>query len=123
MELATAAKRLAAVVYPMGSGSVRRCKARYGQVGLGAVWYGASSGRPVGDSWSSSRCGAAGLGCGLAGRGLVRHGLVRGCYAAFSRLIQSADRCVSIKWARRGLEWHGGAGHGEVRPILGEKNG
>lgn len=77
MELATAAKRLAAVVYPMGSGTVRRCKARYGQVGLGAVWYGASSGRPVGNSWSSSRCGAAGLGCGLAGRGLVRHGLVR----------------------------------------------
>jgi hypothetical protein len=56
MELATAAKRLAAVVYPMGSGSVRRDKVRHGQ-----ARYGAFSGRPVGNSWSSSRCGLVGL--------------------------------------------------------------
>ena len=53
--------------------------------------------------------------------GMVRLGQVWSCYAAFSRLIQSADRCVSIKWARRGLEWHGGAGHGEVRPLWERK--
>lgn len=42
--------------------------------------------------------------------GMVRLGLVRGCYAAFSRLIQSVERCVSIC----GLAWHGGAGTGMV---------
>ena len=54
MELATAAKRLAAVVYPMGSGTVRHGKVRHGQ-----ARYGAFSGRPVGNSWSSSGCGGA----------------------------------------------------------------
>lgn len=38
MELATAAKRLAAVVYPMGSGAVGRGTARYGVVRWGEVW-------------------------------------------------------------------------------------
>ena len=37
-ELATAAKRLAAVVYPMWSGAVARDTARYGVVRWGEVW-------------------------------------------------------------------------------------
>lgn len=69
-ELATAAKRLAAVVYPMGSGTVRHGKVRHGQ-----ARYGASSGRPVGNSWSSSRCGKVGR--DAVRRGIARCGLAR----------------------------------------------
>ena len=45
--------------------------------------------------------------------GMVRLGPVRSCYAAFSRLIQSADRCVSI--IRSGLVGRGGVWLGSAR--------
>lgn len=43
---------------------------------------------------------------------MVRLGLVRCCYAAVSRLLQSADRCVSI--IRLGEAGLGSAGLGTV---------
>lgn len=57
---------------------------------FGAVWYGASSGRPVGNSWSSSRCGLAGF-C-EARLGPARQGDVR--YAR-----------AGIGWAELGVVW------------------
>ena len=46
----------------MGWGRVRPGMARWGEVGYGKARYGAFSGRPVGNSWSSSRCGEVGHG-------------------------------------------------------------
>lgn len=55
--------------------------------------------------------------------GMVRLGPVRSCYAAFSRLIQSADRCVSIVWCGKprfamvmsGMVWRVQVRSGAVR--------
>ena len=88
------------------------------------AWFGEVRGGVM--RWGKLRFGRVRCGmvrCGRAWLGSVRRGEVRSCYAAYRGFTKASVRCVSIKWARRGLEWHGGAGHGEVRPILGEKNG
>ncbi len=132
-ELATAAKRLAAVVYPMGSGMFRHGTARSGgaRSGMGHLAGGrlATVGLPVGAVWldwvrrGSARLGRARFAGAWFGRvrsGMARWGLVRSCYAAYRWFTEPSMRCVSIVWCgkprfamvRSGMLWRGQVRYG-----------